>query len=269
MSYVFLNYPLPIASTDAKSIVMNTRVAHPDDLFTLGEIERGCGMPARMGMLLGRYGLTPEPVRPGSRGRAALYDLAALGQMAVTGALSGAVGSYAGAARIAKPLAGSFVRVYGGVPCGMADVQRKLAAAGYDISALRVGDYVNDVLVHRAARSAGLAGYRPGHAMANDLQVAVIAVANRRCVFTVAGRALRPDGPEPLLEYLIDEDGEQNPVNTYDEAVIAGTEQEFDTRLRRDFAQAVVALHVNLSLAVRNALDAIYDLRHPQTGGAS
>lgn len=240
-----------------------------DDLFAAPEIERACGMPARSLQFLNRAGHCPEPAEQGSRGRATLYDFDGLSVLAMIGALHSAALPLVPASKIARPIADRYRRTYGAVPWGAAELSRMVAENNQSGLLRWNGDRgIEPTSLHRAVLT--IASYTPGRALNSDIRLAMVQEKTGRLFVYSVGDINVPNdygietkAQAELLVSGIKRGSEGSAVESFED-IFCFEQQNFPDRDKEAlliYERAVARLTVNVSLAIRNTLDAIADAR--------
>lgn len=232
-------------------------------LFSLAEINFGCGFHAHVFAGLKRQGLGPSPAVPAVRGGRPKWDVAALATFAVLGAAHDAVGSLALAARLAEPLVRSFTEMRGHLPINMS-MYREAYNHG-----VKFPD--GDEFERHAVLASRPDLYTPHRARDDDYSFFVV---DRRFIFEgtrrprvmLLGYERLEDSVE--IQYVVDnwrwgeEAVEVHPVSRMNEEEFTKIEAEAIDAWAN--ARALVA--VNASLAIRDAFDRILQMRSEKGG---
>lgn len=191
---------------------------------------------------------------------AALYDFHGMAQLAIAGALYSSALPLALAGRIAAPLAANYRSIYGYFPWGEKELGRALLVGGYSKSLVFEGDHVETASLHRAIREQ-LSSYRPFETMRGDVRLVLIgSAATELAVLSIAFNGTAE--PELIVRGL--GRGDDSASIELFETMYARDEAAHDRereRVLQMYSTAVSYLTVNCSLAIRNALDRIYDAR--------
>lgn len=238
------------------------------ELFTNGEIAHGAEVSVRNLQFLKDSGLSPEAEE--AKG-AALHDSAALMHFAMVAGLHKAGLPLIYAARICMPLRHEFNDFALGYMSGLA---RQSFARNYP--SFPDGDFY--FWFHDWLRREGADSYVPGQAWDNDI---VLLVADRRYVLKdvhkprLTGQMVFGDGhfieagPDPFCE--IDDastPGTLTVTSLYEREEWGFRQCQLDllAEYRDALDNAVGVSRANLSLAIRNCLDRVHDLRMSKGG---
>jgi hypothetical protein len=254
------------------------------DIFTSAEVAAAAGIsPRNFGVLI-ENGLAPRAVvEAAGKGGARYWDTRGLSEAAVIGAIHRSGAELLMAGRIGREIVGHFVATRGRLPSNLTFFHRRIS--GFQLPSTQVEVDVTppdlaDFWVHQTLRGHPEV-YQPGMALDGDL---TIEIADRRAVFidvwASEGRRLPRLSPwgadasaEPELLLVVEgwERGADATIRLVDELI--DWRGAMDDPAARDAAKrveerwlsarrnAIGRLLVNASLAIRSALDAVYDHR--------
>lgn len=236
---------------------------HSSEPFAAPELELACGFPVRSLQFLGRAGHLPEPIEKGSRGRATLFDFHGFQVLAMMGALHSTAMPLVLASRIARPIAKTYRSIYGAVPWGEAELSRLVLEAGASakLEWESPSGRIEPLSLHSVVST--LPGYTPGAPLKSDMVLGLVqASAGRMFVYTVAPIQVFPNDINAQPELVISgvargSDGGE--IETFENifAFAPETYQAREVEAVLAYKRAVAVLTVNVSLAIRNALDAV------------
>lgn len=239
---------------------MPRRPKDPGDKFSFSDLAIGAAMTKRAVQQLFDADLLP-------RGG----DVSALKRVAAVGAFHVAGVPVMIAGRMAKAILDGFNQYDGEVPSGLINLERALPEA--EIDKLGKRSVINDYWRHRAGRRHPEI-YRPGEAFSND---ALIAIVDRRLFFY--GNRLGPMGNTLAGTFDFTFGGwiegwsrgdDARVVSVFDRIEMPGGFNadewnaaigRFETEAQHARENAIGTLVVNVSLAVRTALDRLADYR--------
>lgn len=248
---------------------MRKRTVVTEHLFSAPELEGACGFVERSLEFLKRDKLMPEAVEPGGRGRAALYDMEGLQKLSATGAMFAVTGSLVTSARVADAVVSGMLDHYDYLPFGLNDIVRENIAllSGLD-EEIRVDDEIHPYLVFKYLRDHN-GSYAPRKARKYDLKLVIV---DRQYVFQALPipslDSYKHEGMnlQPELEIDWPSRGQEERVeirtfaayhSKHGEAAAANLQKKYNAALESPVSVVVL----NLSLAIRNTIDAIYESR--------
>jgi hypothetical protein len=258
----------------------------PDQFTTPEAAVVGAGLPARAPAIVQARGLAPKPFS-GIEGRSGVvfYSARGLAHWALIGGLYGGAVPLLPAARLGAVVADELGAAYGRLPSNLdAYLQSPLnPTPGHypwptsPQDKLLSADISYDFWVHHSLRS-GTNIYKPGIALRGDF---LIEVVNREFVFTGfnwqgklkvfspfgASSEMSADyrivgwkrGSDDVEVHHLIEELPANWIDSDPEAMAKGRAVEAEFHTARE--NAVSVLRVNVSLAIRNAFDAIHEHR--------
>jgi hypothetical protein len=248
--------------------------SNPPDQFTVRELALGAGLSARNSAYVLDRGMGPDPAGQGA-GRAGhrLFDSFGLAHFALIGALHRGGVELLVAARLADAVAEELGAAYGDLRPNLERyLERPLNASAPNYpwptgpGPGLAGDVRDDFWLHHHLRI-GAPAYRPGQALDGDL---VLHIVDRTYVYLDVDHDKAQTSEPPQAQYRIYDWGPAAEVRPYylDGPALDRRDAEAraeSRRLEEEFVQAwwnaTARLRINLSLAIRNALDAVFDDR--------
>lgn len=240
------------------------------DEFSASEIEKNCNLPRRSMELLKKEGLLPSPLFEGARGKVALYDFNSLCYFAAVGAILKVSPSIIYASKLAKSIIDELVQIYGRVPFGISEFESLVRQ-----QKLIVGELLdeNGNIVPLKVMTAIIDNpeiYNKGKVTEFDWKLLVL---NGRYVLSstntkikiMNGVKLNDEwwNPELIIQHANRNDGVSViPIIDYIDGnpTRANLEQvNHEISLAHDNLESKT--EINISLPIRNALDAIVRLR--------
>ena len=198
-----------------------------------------------------------------------MYDMTGLQKFSATGALYNVTGALVVSAKVADAIASGMLDYYPHVPFGLDDIvlenRSVLSSLGDEI---RIDNELHPYLVFKYLRDHG-GDYSPRRALRGDFRIVVI---DRRYVFQalpIAGldtMKFQDMNLEPELELTWPARGQDERVEilrfetVYSRYGEAGAEEE-RKRYYAALESPISVVVINLSLAIRNTMDAIYEDR--------
>ena len=226
-------------------------------------------MPHRSMEHLRREQLSPAAIQEGGRGKVALYDFNALGFFAATGAIMKVSSSITFAARLAKALIDELVSIHGKVPFGRAEFDRLIAEKKLITDDLfdADGEVIPLAVIETIRDNPQL--YTQGQILDSDYKILII---NGRYVLSGSSRNIRIldgiklDGKWWLPELVL------NPASRGADVTVIplsefmdGDNSQIKIKFEDVYKRAETIVEINLSLPIRNALNAICDIRREAT----
>ena len=235
----------------------------PPDQFTATELAVAGGMSARNFVLLQDKGLAPPGEGVGGKGGGRFWRSAGVSRIAMVGAFNKAGVELLVAARLSSLIAEEFEEIYGKV---FSRLDKYLLpplnhSKGYYPWKEEDGDHdtADDFWMHHYLLTRTNI-YRKATAFKDDVKFEVV---DRKYVFRLGALST----PEPWCRITEWEKGLAI-THTYDEAASSTDDSariERERLIGEEYAEAhnnaVGILRVNISIAVRNAFDAIHDYR--------
>lgn len=237
------------------------------------ELELAGNLPARSFEILKKSGAVPDPKRKAVRGGRPGWGADAISLFGVTGAIYDAVPSLLLAAKLAGPVISAFVEDTGRLPAQMQDLVRAALKAGADMSEIESDD---DYIAIRKMLAAYPEIYEPGRPHDGDM---IIIIVGGRYVF-VRGRIKtmspwdNPARPEMVWavisgwgrgtspdDVLVTRFGDTIAPDEFPGEKNAGRGAAKEREAFAALDRATSRIKVNVSLAIRNALDRIHDHR--------
>jgi hypothetical protein len=254
-----------------------------DNLFSSREVARAAGLSPRNFALLTEEGLAPAAIGAGG-GQAGhrTYDAAALSHAALLGALNLAGLELLVAGRLARAFVEQFTATYGKLPTNLAGLLRSEACVAQHWWPWRNApdrappDLENDFWLHgQLRRHADF--YPKGLPIRGDFVVDIADHAYVSTEFTgMGGVKIHSPVSAPLSfnpEFRIEGRGAQAQILAVHEElddcdfhaspVSAAQLRALQDAYAAARENAVTRVRINMSLAIRNAFDAAYDMRQP------
>lgn len=245
--------------------------------FATSEVLAGCGLTKRDFEYLAREGLSPQPIQEGGKGQAQLFDFSAISWFAMTGlfltvgfplaASANASGLFVeslGASSLDNDSGWHAHRVFRNYEQSLPAAERK--ALSND------GNGYSRPHLHEALRRTSPA-YQPYMPHRGDIRLH-IADGTHVQYSGLLAFAL-PNGGTRKLMPLFQLERQSNLRRSTPRLISvrdrieqrAWPETEVFAEFDAVFAKAVARTELNIELAIRNALDRIYDARHGLAGG--
>lgn len=230
--------------------------------FSGPEIERACGLPARSMELLKRHDLIPAPAIAGSRGKADMYDFKALEVFAATSALVATGKGVVASARIAAALTEELFSIYDEIPWG-AGRWHGLKPQSIDVVMNAAGRVIPLQLLRKIITDTDL---NIGKAWDEDYRLIIAdgvraySMSDPR-MMVFHPYAVKPTPLVPEFYILPSPRGQDVTIKK-----VNGEQIYKDFIEAYDFAVGIV--QVNFSLAIRQALYEVHDMRRRATAGA-
>lgn len=222
-------------------------------------------MPHRSMEHLRREQLSPPPIQEGGRGKVALYDFNALCFFAATGAILKVSSSITFAAKLAKVLIDELALTYGQVPFGRSELDSLIRSLNLDLDNLFDADgNVIPLAVIRVLRD-NPEIHNQGQIRESDYKILIL--DGRYILSTTLSKIEIFNGikldekwwqPEMILNPT--RRGTDVTVTHLSEMWTDDTSQ-INSVFAAAYAVAETKVEINLGLPIRNALDAIYDIR--------
>ena len=208
--------------------------------------------------------LLPTPIFPGARGKVSLFDFNAFAELAIIGLVQKLSPSIIYSAKLAKAVVDVLTCAYSQVPFGRGEFDRLLLNKGVSLEGIfnENGEVIPLKIMELLKQEPDL--YDSGKVMKFDYRLLIL---NGRHVLSITDgviaihNGVHAEGRWWAPEFVIKESVQGSDTVITHLHELSGDVEEVKREFEDAFKNIETRVEINLSLAIRNALDAVVELR--------